>query len=66
MKTEQDSNYDFQVLSNEVFITGNVACILGFTRSDYAIAFLDGAKKELNNKVWGIYRCLKLQWEVWL
>lgn len=66
MKTEQDSNYDFQVLSNEVFITGNVACILGFNRSDYAIAFLDGAEKELNNKVWGIYRCLKLQWEVWL
>lgn len=51
MKTEQDSNYDFQVLSNEVFITGNVACILGFNRSDYAIAFLDGAEKELNNKV---------------
>lgn len=65
MKTEQDSNYDFQVLSNEVFLAGNVACILGFNLSDYAITFLDGVK-ELNNKVSGIYRCLKLQWEVGL
>ena len=65
MKTEQDSNYDFQVLSNEVFLTGNVACILGFNLSDYAITFLDGVK-ELNSKVSGIYRCLKLQWEVGL
>lgn len=54
MKTEPDSNYGFQVLANEVFLTGNVACILGFNLSDYAIAFLDGAEKELN-KVSGIY-----------
>lgn len=66
VKTEPDSNYGFQVLANEVFLTGNVACILGFNLSDYAIAFLDGAEKELNNKVSGIYRCLKLQWEVGL
>lgn len=65
MKTEQDSNYDFQVLSNEVFLTGNVACILGFNLSDYTITFLDGVK-ELNSKVSGMYRCLKLQWEVGL
>ena len=65
MKTEQDSNYDFQVLSNEVFLTGNVACILGFNLSDYTITFLDGVK-ELNSKVSGMYRCLKLLWEVGL
>lgn len=45
MITEQDSNYDFQALSNDVFLTGDVACILSFNLLGHAVAFLDGIEK---------------------
>ena len=57
--TKQDSNCDFRVLSNDVFLTDNVmyvACILSFNLWGHAIAFLHRIERKKLSEVSGSHR----------